>query len=307
MSTAIVSVPADSALLASLFALRDLAGEVAAIANEASEQHSTLVVDHMRGLLVRTLELLNGLMQLEPDPSVGDLCFAGGMELKRVLRELVSAQTDDARIVAAEAARRKIRRAIRATLEAAREAGVDVLGGEHQGRHQVADLACALAVRRLYARFRRGLRRPSDDSPDAVLAAVRYAGGAIATLVSAPDFADVRVSDRAVIRRLRERALNWARHDRGAVTGLHLLEDVWTCGDLLRGINQRQELQAHDAALIALALRGPDDSVAAWFALIDPLYGLDDAVDRILESAQAGGDLDRLVPDALVALASVQR
>lgn len=304
MSSALVSVPVDSALLASLFALRDLAGEAGQIAIDEAPQP---VVDKLREVLTRTLELLNGLQHLTVDPSIGDISFAGGMELKRVLRELIAAPTEEDRVIAVESARRKVRRAIRATLEAARESGNDVLGGEHQGRHQVADLACALAVRRLYAKFRRSLRRPTDHSPEAVLQAVRYAGGALATLVSAPDFQDVRVSDRAVIRKLKERALAWARSDKNVTAGIYLLEDVWTCGDLLRGINNRQELHAHDAELIVNALRGPDDNVAVWFNELQPLYGLDNNLDQILEAAQPGSDLDRLVPEALVALASVRR
>jgi hypothetical protein len=231
------------------------------------------------------------------------------MELRRVLRELAAAHDDDARLVAAETGRRKLRRAIRAVLEAAGDAGGSGAPGEHHGRYLVADLASALAIRELYARFRRSLRRPTDETPEAVLAAVRYAGGALATLVADPEYADVRASDRAVLRKLRERALQWAGHDRSVTAGLHLLDDVWTCGDLLRGINRRQELKDHDRALIGALLRGPDDDISAWFDRFDPLFGLDDDLDtllaRVAAMRQVGGPLDRLVPEALVRLAQV--
>ncbi|HEY0987851.1 MAG TPA: 30S ribosomal protein S5 [Kofleriaceae bacterium] len=200
--------------------------------------------------------------------------------------------------------------AIRAVLEAARATGVyDAFAGASSGCHHAADIESALAIRQLYARFRRSLRRATDDTPEAVLAAVRYAGGAIAALVSDPDYADVRASDRAVLRALRDRALHWARGDRSVAAGLHLLDDVWTCGDLLRGINRRQELREHDRALIAVLGRGPDSDTAAWFARLDALVGLDDELDAVLDRARAARDdaaaLDRVVPEALVRLAQV--
>jgi hypothetical protein len=143
-----------------------------------------------------------------------------------------------------------------------------------------------------------------------VLEAVRYAGGALSTLAGKPCYADVRFSDRVVLRRLRERALTWARHDRSVPAGLRLLDDIWTCSDLLRGINRRQELRDHDRALIPRLLRGPDDDVAAWFVELDSLYGLDDDLDQLFERARAiakaGGALDRLVPEVLIHLGQVR-
>lgn len=323
-------IPVDETYVAMLFALRDLAGEIAAIdldddAGIEPELHE------LRRIVGETISLLESLQRLddpdplpewdelettsEPDawqgagrartqPGVADISFAGGLELKRVLRDLTSASHADDRLEAAESARRKVRRAIRATLEAARESGVDVIGGEHQGHHQVADLASGLAVRRLYARFRRSLRRPEDPGAEAVLAAVRYGGGALATLVTSPDYADVRASDRAVLRRLRERALHWARHDRRPTTGLQLIEDLWTTGDLLRGINQRQELQQHDRALARRLSGGPHGDPASWFAALEALFGMNDQLDAILDEVRthAPTDLDRMIPSALACL-----
>jgi hypothetical protein len=292
-----------------LVALRDIVG--AADAADGNTVATERLWSGLRRMLERALELLAALQGAEDDAAttqIADLCFAGTMELRRVLRELNAAADDHGRLVAAEACRRKMRRAIRAVLEAAREAGVHDMFGEPGGC--AADLASAVAIRRLYARFRGSLRRAADDTPEAVLAAVRYAGFALATLVSEPDYADVRASDRAVLRELRERALQWARGDRAVPAGLHLLDDVFTCGDLLRGINRRQELREQDGALIAALARSPDAETGGWFARLDALFGLDDDLDRLLERTRAvQGDaaaLDRLVPEVLVRLAQVQ-
>lgn len=216
-------------------------------------------------------------------PRVADVCFAGGIELRRVHRELVAAPAAE-RLVAAETALRKVRRAIRAVLEAARETGAsDVLGGVHRGQHQVSDVASGLAVRRLYSSFRRALRDPVDDSPEAVLMAVRYAAGAMATMVASPDYPDVRASDRAVLRELRERALRWARGERSVVAGMNLLADLRTCGDLLRGINRRQELREHDHALLEKLRFGPNGDLGVWMEAVESLIGIDDTLDELIE------------------------
>lgn len=331
MTTATLSSPrAESAGLDVLMRIRELGGEVAAVDVGAAEDDGVrveAVAEVLRTLLERTLALFDELQQVtarteedllfpdldavDPDawfgdtrdalpPRAEDVCFAGALELRRAARELEATSTSDERYAAAETAQRKLRRAIRAVLEAARTSGgPDVLGGEHQGEHHISDLASGLAVRRLYAQFRRALRRAEDASPEAVLVAIRYAGGALATLVTQPDYADVRASDRGILRGLRERALRWARQDRGVATGLQLLDDVWTSGDLLRGINRRQELRAHDAAVIAACRPGPADDLDAWLTRLDALGGLDDVLDERLSQLRAalaaGQDTERYV------------
>jgi len=327
--------PAHDAVAPSLLGeLRRLAGTATALDLESADGNR-VAIESLSGTLRRLLEpALDALAALErldddaalaapatdeldpwtappaaPDAArISDVCFAGRMELRRVLRELAAARDDDARLVAAEAGRRKLCRAVRAVLAAAHDGGADDVG--EPPRPPAAELASALAIRRLYARFRHDLRRAADDTPQAVLEAVRYAGGALSTLAGKPCYADVRFSDRVVLRRLRERALSWARHDRSVPAGLRLLDDIWTCSDLLRGINRRQELKDHDRTLIPRLLRGPDDDVAAWFAELDSLYGLDDDLDQLFERARAiakaGGALDRLVPEVLIHLGQVR-
>lgn len=310
-----------------LLELRELASAAARIDLGADPDATVVAAGRLRDLLSRTIALLAAVQAVDDDPAadlpeladdawgggdadgrahrlVGDVCFAGGLELRRVLRELDAARAPDDAAIAGEAARRKLRRGVRAVLESAREAGdPDILGGEHQGHHQVADLAPALAVRRLYATFRRALRAPVDASPEAVLMAVRYAGGGLAALLTSPDYGEVRAADRIVLRRLRERVLTWAR-ERGSLTeGHRLLADVATTADLLRGINRRQELRAHDLALIAQLAAGPTDDVTGWLARLEALFGLDDELDRLAAAARTTTTPERHVPGLLARLA----
>jgi hypothetical protein len=217
---------------------------------------------------------------------LADACFGGGLELNRALQGLVQAQNDDDILAALETALRKLRRSISAVLDAAFEEGVlQLIGGEHLRQRRAFDLQATLAIRRLYAEFRRALRVPEAETRESVFAALRYAAGALATLISSPHYLRARVSDRALLRRLQERLLTWARHDQAIPEGLELLEDVRTCANLLGGINRRQELRAHDCALVEQLYAGPEGDANAWLARFAPLAGLDDSLDARIEGA----------------------
>jgi hypothetical protein len=298
-----------------LVGLRDLATQAADLDSHDEDEALPAQRDTLLAILGKTLELLGRLLPADAvaeviDPleeQLGDVCFAGKIDLGQIFRELESAAGPDALANALETGQRRLRRAVRAILEAAREAGEpDVLGGAHQGRHRLADLDSALTVRRLYRQFRGHLRRPEARTQEAVLVAVRYAAGAIAAVVASPDYGDVRASDRAILRRLRERMLDWGRGAKELQDGLDILQDVWTAADLLRDVNRRQELRAHDGALLALLAKGPAGDVAAWVAAHEPLVGLDDRLDALLDLARAGTPVVALVPDLLSRLAQLQ-
>ena len=224
-------------------------------------------------------------------PRVGDVCFAGTLELNRARVILMRAKTTDDSLVAAETALRKVRRVIHAVLEVAQaEGAIDIAGGEQRHRRLGVDLRSAFGVRRLYAGFRRALRRPDSDDPEAVLMALRYAAGALATVSTSEAYAGARASDRALLRRLRERLLDWSRSGRPVELGLQLLDDVWTCADLLRGVNRRQELRAHDSTLIAALLASPAPADKSWLARLNDLIGLDDTLDLLIERTANGVD-----------------
>lgn len=233
-------------------------------------------------------------------PRAADLCFGGAMELGGVVRQLDEARSHDEALVACEAGRRKARRAIRAVLEAAAEleGGPVPRDTDAEVARLEAEVENAIVVRKLYARFRRSLRRPVDESPDAVLSCLRYAAGALAMLLTATESSNLRVSDRSMLRGLRDRVFAWARSEKDPRAGLDLLEDVFTSADLLRGINQRQELRAHDRALVSeLARVVSYASGAAPLEAFARIEGMDDEVDALLERGKREGF--GLVQDAL--------
>lgn len=327
-------VPPDRAaeLLATLSALAVRVASVDVANCEGSPATLLSTVGEVRGAVERCVELLLALDRLhelpskedivtevEPEapervrlvplaaPRVGDMCFAGTLELNRALRELSRAHDEAELLIAVETACRKLRRAIDAVIAAANAGGpVEGSSGEHQRRPQSTDLLSALAVRKLYAGFRRSLRRPSDESPAAVLTALRYAAGALATLVGSPEYAGARLSDRALLRRLRERLLSWARGDQSGREGLQLLGDVRTCADLLRGVNRRQELRAHDETLLRTLLQGPGDDPSAWLRSCEGLSGLDDELDRLLGPARPTAASEQRIAEVLARLAQLQ-
>jgi hypothetical protein len=219
-------------------------------------------------------------------PKLADVCFAGVLELNRAAQELQHASSEDDVLVALETAARKLRRALRAVLETALLSGETELTGAEQLRGRDGfDLESTLAVRRLYAAFRRSLRRPQGETAEAVLTALRYAAGGLATLMSSPAYERARISDRRLLRRLHERLLLWARSGRAVPSGLELLDDVWTCADLLRDINRRQELKVHDAALIRQLTCSASDPSEHWLDQVEPLFGLDDALDLLIDQS----------------------
>jgi hypothetical protein len=229
----------------------------------------------------------SGPRSLQPRPlCVADACFGGGLELNRALQGLVQAQSRDDVLAAVETALRKLRRSICAVLDAAFDEGLlQLVGGEHLRQRRAFDLQTTLVIRRLYAEFRRSLRAPQAESREAVFAALRYAAGALATLMSSPQYLRARVSDRSLLRRLQERLLTWARSDQSIASGLQLLDDVRTCANLLGGINRRQELRVHDCALVEQLYAAPAGDTSEWLARFAPLAGLDDVLDSLLAGA----------------------
>ncbi|MCW5802895.1 MAG: hypothetical protein KIT31_10955, partial [Deltaproteobacteria bacterium] len=103
-ATAQATRPEDTAYLARLVSLRDVANASAVIDPHAAGEDDG-VRDTLRALVERTLAILAELAgpddgaepsDAEP-PRVADVAFAGGFELRRMVRDLAAAATPDER------------------------------------------------------------------------------------------------------------------------------------------------------------------------------------------------------------------
>jgi hypothetical protein len=229
-------------------------------------------------------------------PRLEDVCFVAGLELSRSLGGLVVANGAGGVVAAVEIALSKLHRVLHAVLTCARDIAGAPLESEPQlERRLAAELESSLAVRKLYGRFRKSLRRAEAQDRQAVLTALRYAAGALASLVASPHYYALRVSDRELLRRQRERLLEWAHAGNPTSAGLQLLEDIFTCADLLRGVNRRQELRAHDAQLLRELARDTTRDRAAWLAELDRLSGMDDTLDALAAQLAAATGLEPVI------------
>lgn len=219
---------------------------------------------------------------------VTDMCFAARGELRRAERSIRQVQPGhDDRLTACEAAHRKLRRALAAVLSAlgrARDRTFPVLA------ELSADIESAAAVRRMYTKFRRSLPACDPGEPASVRRALRFAAVSLAVMVGGGDFGDARTPDRALILQLQRRILRWARDGASDADGVRLYRDIVTAADLLRAINLRQELAAHDQqrlreAAAALAGDDPAAAIAAALPALHALDGRDDALDDLVAVA----------------------
>lgn len=222
---------------------------------------------------------------------VGNLAFAARSELRRAERRLAAPEGDhDARVTACESARRKLRRALHAVLEATAAAlGRDLAVGGVD-----VEVEAALSVRRMFAKFRRSLPPCDPADPAQVRRALRFAAVSLAVMVGSPDFGELRAPDRQLLLQLQARILAWARAGGSEAEGSRLYQDLQTAADLLRTINQRQELVAHDRAALGqlaqvLASAQPArERLTAALALLRGLAGRDDDLDSLVATIADG-------------------
>jgi len=145
-------------------------------------------------------------------------------------------------------------------------------------------------VRWMYAKFRRSLPACHPGDPQSVRRALRYAAVSIAVMVGCSDFGDARARDRMIILALQARVLRWARDGASDAEGARLYTDIVTAADLLRSINLREELAAHDQQMAleaarALAGADPAAAIAAALPALRGLRGRDDGLDALVARA----------------------
>ena len=273
---------ADKVLRDSLDALRELGAgaegtmeAIGADAGPASAQHRTAL------------------------SSLADLCFVARRELQPLAPRL--ARNDEV-ATTLESVYRKLRRIC---------ARVLALLGPLVGRfvdltdEQQEIVEVSIAVRRVYTRFRRSLVTTLTDD-DSVKRALEAAAASIAQLLTHVDRTDLRLQDVMLIRGLQERIATWFRESGTPDAGRRIHADLLTTSDLLRLVNQRQELRVHDTEVIDTALGLISAGAAARETLImmlGPLEGMDDELDALrAELARDTGDTLRAIEARLSAL-----
>jgi hypothetical protein len=163
-----------------------------------------------------------------------------------------------------------------------------------------SELERSLAVRRAYAKFVARILGDGAPTVDTLRARFRAAGTQIAVLVGRDVYPELRVADRLLLRELQMRILDWLRGgpEATAEAGLRLWQDLACCLEMFSLVSRRQELVAHDRAILR-QVAGRELDPGAWDALRG-LEGLDPQLDAVLRGGPcAGGDdvievIDRL-------------
>ena len=218
---------------------------------------------------------------------VGDVCFVSAVQLRGVRRQLTEQQGYEDLLVACESGLRHVRRMLWALRDAA-----NVASGQSRVPSAAIfadEIAAALTVRRLFNKFRRSLRPCTSDDRAAVVQALQAAAHALAMLIGALEFPVVRASDRLLLLRLERRVIGWARDDGSVADGLRLLQDVATAAELLRDVNQRQELRAFDEQLagrLAATMPANVNELTRYLGELGQLDGHDDELDGLIAIAR---------------------
>lgn len=120
----------------------------------------------------------------------------------------------------------------------------------------VTELERSLTIRRAYRIFHADIAPAREPHGPELAQRLRRAANAIAKLAGRPVYPSMRVTDRFALRALQRRLHAWlAAGDleprAREVAGVRLFQDLAHLAELMQGVNERAELRAHDARLIA--------------------------------------------------------
>ncbi len=232
----------------------------------------------------------------QTDPTIqaiDDIAFVARLEFRQRRSRLAALTAERSRIDILSECERGLR-GVRKSLSALDQIMSDTLGLP-PGLGYESELQTSLRVRRCYARFRRQILEGGEPGYDEVYPRLRAAGTVIAVLVGRDIYPELRIRDRLQIRELQDRILSWLRTGRDDLAGgIRLYQDLAAFVGMLTEVNNRQELVAHDAALVedahdqltADAIDGERPIPPELFRRLDALRGLDDEVDELLDAAE---------------------
>ena len=284
---------ADTTRRLSTLARRAAALDVGAFVTAPAERIRAKLVPGVRQVAHEVISVLTEVVDVAQadDPALADLSFMAASELRHLEHELDSASDHhDQLLIACEQLRRRVVAAVTAFERSASPSSAALPSVDR------AELDKAIAIRAAYARFRQSLPRLTGQDPFAVRHDIHAASLALATLAAEPAFRGARLSDRLLIKSLRMRAAECDLGGNDLAPARGLLSDLAACAELLRGVNRRQELVAHDRELLE-RLRGVIDgamSPEALGAALAPLCGRDDDLDDRLRRLARDGHSDAL-------------
>jgi hypothetical protein len=160
------------------------------------------------------------------------------------------------------------------------------------------EIESALRVRAGYRRLQRVLAASGEPERERIGERLATAAGALESLVASALFVELRVADRCQLRRVVERLESWLRGGEEADPddGLRLWQDLCGLATVMQQVNNRQELIAHDRALLLEALGelyadtplDPSREARLRERLAD-VVGRDAELDALLESGEPLG------------------
>jgi hypothetical protein len=229
--------------------------------------------------------------------SVADLAFVARSELRdRQARLSNLEETDDAWQLLAEydSALRVCRKSL-AAVECA------LCSAESLPRclEYETELEISLRVRSAYVLFRKKMLGTSPPDEETVFRRLRLAGGQIAMLVGKDIYAQLRFRDRAQLRGMQNRILDWLRSSsEDTKAGLRIWQDLAAMVDMFCQVSLRQEVVAHDKGVIerlSHELQALDASQvhSTIVAMAQNVAGLDARLDELLATDTRDAELWR--------------
>lgn len=209
--------------------------------------------------------------------------YLARMEITRVLERISATPntTTDNLVLHGASLYRKVWRGVGVVEDALAR----LLGAEPRA-DVVSNLTSSLRVRKVYAWFRRSIDVDSQPRKETIQKALRKVGTRIAALIGKEEYRDLRPDDRVLFSRLQRRILEWLALEFPSYDeGRRLWEDCRAMGDILRQVNLRADLIAHDARLARslleeLTVFGETERIGPQlFLRLAPLEGLDDELD----------------------------
>lgn len=154
------------------------------------------------------------------------------------------------------------------------------------------EVASAVRVRRLFARFRQAVD-PVAGVPDDPAERLAKTARAFAEIIDSPLFSEIRIDEQARCHLLKEQIDEWLDGERDRWQAAQIWSGAVTFSDYLAEINCRAELVAYDQQILVWALEEVQNAGMSHEVLkrLKTLYGRHPMLDRLLDRPDgvAGG------------------